>query len=455
MKSCLLFVKFTFLGLTSECEASLYAELSINKIPNIKSLSLDANTIVNIESNKKQFYKFYVSEDVDHVLLRVEILTPCKNCENIIIYLQTCSVPNESSYQEKLQLPGKAEIKNFLFWPEEENWHYLSINLSELTKNNKTVKDNAQVAIYLKYISGLQEDLYVNTTETKKVLFKTSVNKQMLVKKKALQYYNIPYKQYNLLRHSSIDNFIFEYDFRPNKNGTTPLLLNLTNSEMTVLKFIVHEVIDIGGTLSLGLAIKPEIKNGMRIKSSNFTVVACLHIGAKEIPVYPDQCVYNNVATKAALVLNSSSASKLDIAHIPYPDPGTYFMSIRTFYNENASSCVPCNCFDDCEVLYEECVMECEHNCSTSECTSCMENCQHKIVGYKECEGCNCDGSCLKPENGTTTRNSSVIFSISSYPCIAGKCGARGKCAHYVTGGFIFSSCHCSGGYRGNYLHIY
>lgn len=433
--------------MTSECEASLYAELSVNKIPNIKTLSLNANTIINIETNKKEFYKFYVPEDVDHVLLRVEIITPCKNCEDIIVYLQTCSVPHENSYQEKLQLSGKQEIKNYLwFWPEEENWHYLTINFSEVTKNNKTLKDNAQVSIYMKYISGLQEELYVNNTETKKVLFKTSVNKQMLVKKKALQY-NIPYKQYNLMRLSSIDNFVFEYDFRPNKNGSTPLLLNLTNSEMTVLKFTVHEVIDIGGTLSLGLAIKPEGKSS---KLANFTVVACLRVGAKEIPVYPDQCVYNNVATKAALVSNSSSAGRLEIAHIPYPDPGTYFMSIRAFYNENTTSCVPCNCSDDCELLYDKCVMNCENNCtSNSDCVSCMENCEDEVVGIEKCKECNCDGNCLKPENGTKARNSSVIFTISSYPCIAGKCGARGKCAHYVTGGFIFSSCQCSGGYRG------
>lgn len=45
--------------------------------------------------------------------------------------------------------------------------------------------------------------------------------------------------------------------------------------------------------------------------------------------------------------------------------------------------------------------------------------------------------------------NTSVVFSISSSPCVAGRCGRFGRCYHYMSGGFVFSTCVCMKGYRG------
>jgi len=45
--------------------------------------------------------------------------------------------------------------------------------------------------------------------------------------------------------------------------------------------------------------------------------------------------------------------------------------------------------------------------------------------------------------------NTSVVFSVSSSPCVAGRCGRFGRCYHYMSGGFVFSTCVCSKGYRG------
>lgn len=45
--------------------------------------------------------------------------------------------------------------------------------------------------------------------------------------------------------------------------------------------------------------------------------------------------------------------------------------------------------------------------------------------------------------------NASAVFTLSSSPCLAGRCGRYGRCYHYMSGGFVFSSCLCSKGYRG------
>lgn len=45
--------------------------------------------------------------------------------------------------------------------------------------------------------------------------------------------------------------------------------------------------------------------------------------------------------------------------------------------------------------------------------------------------------------------NASAVFTISSSPCVAGRCGRYGRCYHYMSGGFVFSTCLCMKGYRG------
>lgn len=88
--------------------------------------------------------------------------------------------------------------------------------------------------------------------------------------------------------------------------------------------------------------------------------------------------------------------------HIPYPEPGIWHLSLKAFSFEK-----PCHCLE---------------NCKTSACNDCP---------------------CMKE---TSER---VEISIGSSPCVEGRCSSNGRCVHYMSGGFVFSACHCSGGYRG------
>lgn len=93
--------------------------------------------------------------------------------------------------------------------------------------------------------------------------------------------------------------------------------------------------------------------------------------------------------------------------HVPYPDPGTWYLSMQAFNILKINS----------------------NNCS------CLQDCQ-----LTSCQSCNC----LKQSE---TR---VETSISSSPCIEGSCSSNGHCHHHPnSGGFVITSCHCTGGYRG------
>lgn len=92
--------------------------------------------------------------------------------------------------------------------------------------------------------------------------------------------------------------------------------------------------------------------------------------------------------------------------HVPYPEPGNWHLTLKAFCLTGES----CDCAENCALNV---------SCAPQEC-SCMIDCP-----------------------------ATVETSISSSPCIDDRCNSHGRCVHYMSGGFVFSACHCSGGYRG------
>lgn len=254
-------------------------------------------------------------------------------------------------------------------------------------------------------------------------------------------------KEYDLMRISSASNFVFEYDLPPYKNGSSPILLNVTNAEMSVLKFKIYDIIDIGGTLTLGFAIKPDIDT-KKEASPNVTIIACINKDTQLIPTLPDQCTYtySTANESAPVILNSTESETLHLVHVPFPDPGIWFITLRAFYED----CLTCKCMAECQKLYDICLLDCELSCNET-CDNCIEKCKTKALVSKDCSSCDCDGKCSRKKD-EESRNTSLIFTVGSNACIEGQCGSHGKCNNYIVGGFIYSSCHCFGGYRGKYI---
>lgn len=423
---------FIISGLSSECEANLYSELYI--IPN-KDITIIPKVVnITLHQKKPRVYKFFVPENIDHIIITFKI-KPCPLCGDIYTSVQENKIPNNEDYLEKVTIKGNSDsIVNLQIWPFENKWHYLSIRYVDM--DNTSIVNKTNIAINMTFITSLTLN---KKNETDLLYFKTSISKILTTKNKPLTHI-VPYKQYEMMRISSAENFIFEYDFAPYANGSSPIVLNVTNKEMSVLKFDIYDVIDIGGTLSLGFAIKPEI-SPEKVESPNITVVICIRRDVIEVPNYSKECYYNGFQNKAPVVLNNTVGGSLHLIHIPFPDAGTWYITLKAFYDD----CLSCKCPDNCQKIFNSFVQDCELSCVNC---SCVEKGKSYILDSKDCSMCTCDGGCFRKEN-EDMKNTSVIFSISSHPCIAGRCGKHGKCNHYIAGGFIYSACECSGGYRG------
>lgn len=115
-------------------------------------------------------------------------------------------------------------------------------------------------------------------------------------------------------------------------------------------------------------------------------------------------------------------------------------------------SCETCNCSEECDTRYHSCLNDCEHNCSEETiCHECTTYCRTTLLLTTECAGCNCTGTC---QSEILESNSSVVFDVSSYPCLTGRCGSNGKCMFMVSGGVVYSTCVCSNNYRGKFKFI-
>ncbi|XP_011504148.1 PREDICTED: transmembrane protein 8B-like [Ceratosolen solmsi marchali] len=202
-----------------------------------------------------------------------------------------------------------------------------------------------------------------------------------------------------LLRKTLPDFFLFDYEHLV-ENSSKAVPMNLTTSALSILRFKVGAVYDTGGTLSLGLRIADDEKN----QSDKIIVVGCVSLGYAILINAEGRCQGIKGSTRLADILVTNRSSPVFV-HVPYPEPGFWHLSLRAY------------CFG-------------EGNCD------CFERCSQNLT---DCEKCSCVQPC----------EVRVESSVASSPCIEGGCGSHGRCVHYMSGGFVFSACHCIGGYRG------
>lgn len=234
---------------------------------------------------------------------------------------------------------------------------------------------------------------------------------------------------------------------------------------------------------------------GEDTKRSNQTVIVCMRLNEPGVPTWPDKCAYGRHSFAANSVINNTDAETgTSVVHVPFPETGTWYItlglfchgdnvesnvdrtarttiidSVKSFIRHNAETLKSfeqtCSCavdlnlnfYRDC-LLDEKCLVqmnetetlklkEClmDVKCTASEHTKLSRafDIHHKrateqSVNGKTLLGCT-DGSC----------NTSVVFTLSSNPCVTGRCGRNGRCYHYMSGGFVFSTCLCLKFYRG------
>ncbi|XP_034112878.1 uncharacterized protein LOC117573659 [Drosophila albomicans] len=318
---------------------------------------------------------------------------------------------------------------------------------------------------------------------------------------------------YSLLRQSYREFFMFDFDLQPDANGTVPALLNLTAQSAAGFAFELGDVYDIGGTLTFAVSMKHELRFSNDLKAPPSTtlppserggilaeklvsdldestlilthdqlhrvnqsmqIIVCMHLGEPGVPTWPDKCRYGQRLMHASSIINSTDL--MGLIHVPFPESGLWYVtmglychgaetarvtiidSVKEFVRQHASLLrdmrAPCSCAGNARA-YERCVR-------SSDCLARMN--ETETLKVKECM---MDSKCT-PDFVEMTRlfeihhkaateqhfaldncNTSVVFSISSSPCVAGRCGRFGRCYHYMSGGFVFSTCVCMKGYRG------
>lgn len=230
-------------------------------------------------------------------------------------------------------------------------------------------------------------------------------------------------------------------------------------------------------------------------KRSNQTVIICMRLNEPGIPTWPDKCAYGRQSFAANSVINNTDGETgTGVVHVPFPETGTWYVtlglfchgdsvetavdrtarttiidSVKSFIRHNAQTLksfqAPCSCavdlnlnhYRDCLVnekclnqmnetetlKIKECLMDIKCTAAEHSKLSRAFDIHHKrateqSVNGRTLVGC-ADGSC----------NTSVVFTLSSNPCVTGRCGRNGRCYHYMSGGFVFSTCLCLKFYRG------
>ncbi|XP_055586866.1 uncharacterized protein LOC129739410 [Uranotaenia lowii] len=212
---------------------------------------------------------------------------------------------------------------------------------------------------------------------------------------------------------------------------------------------------------------------------SNQTVIVCMRLGEPGVPTWPDKCVYGRHTFPAAITINNTdSDTSTGLVHVPFPEAGKWYVTLGIFCHgaETAARVTIIDSVKEFIKKYREILSDIKQPCSCSESAKYYLDClgndtclasinETETLKIKECI---MDAKCTEQSeemarkfeihhkyateqsvSSDSTCNGSIVFTISSSPCVAGRCGRFGRCYHYMSGGFVFSTCLCLRNYRG------
>lgn len=412
--------------------------LFVKYIANVKELASDSESTISLKVNTENVFKFFVSENINSVVFNFNNVLFCKSCTKMISRIRPNAIATIENNSKTIEIiPNLTEYKDSM-WVAEEVWYYISFMF---VANNLNSNDTGKFNLDINYISNRMDS--PNSTLYKKAKYKST----MLLKSSS----SLVYKQYDLIRDGNTESFLFSYELEILDPDSPLLFLNMSSTDFTALKFKLYDTIDVGGTLQLIVAFKPRItriKGYKRLESepANHVILAC--IGNKIlVPTWPSSCVHNDGVITAPIILNNTKSNNSML--IPYPESGTWFVTMKLF----CGNCKKCFCPEKCKKEITACTESCGFSCKSSEeCKRCSNDCEQKIVKSMEnCTKCDCDSSCKRNSDEC---NTSVLFDVSSTPCMRGKCGPNGHCVYMVAEGFVYSSCVCMNNYRGKCVYF-
>lgn len=391
-----LFIVF-FTGLVANCQTILYTDLQVKKeefielIDCYNGLTIDYSLIPG-------YFKCMSIDSVQPISFNITVVNTRSDNKEVSLKVQSLSLPTDENYLINCAFDPRANnIQTITFTPYPSSWHYIHVDHIE---NSSSVSDCES------YHLREEEDI-----DNSSVL--------------------------DLMRDDKGRFFTFDYGLPTADLQDTTSLINVTSGEIKSLRFQVNQFLDIGGSLAIEASLlmslkyymgyKREFKKGALLAFTEdnqfFKAVICLDNGHTSIPLDTGHCKYNDRVKPALFVLNSTDSESIyDKVIIPYPDSGTWYVTLRVFCD---SVVCPCRTSHNGTKYY---VDPNDLDDEEEEDTAASWN---------------------QTRQGTSDCNATVVLSISSTSCVAGRCSNHGNCLLNTFGGLVMSFCSCTSGFGG------
>ncbi|KAL3288490.1 hypothetical protein HHI36_002932 [Cryptolaemus montrouzieri] len=432
--------KMKALCLSEHCTGFINIHTFISKPEQLRLLTENYSYQIQSRRNGSYYYQFSTTPNIKEVILKIEKLEGADNL-NITLRLNYESLPSVTKYVESKTISRSDSELEIPYWLNKDGRYFLELHFD---KNNEL---ETSVGFSLNAVS-------LDQTFRRKNLRASLSNKlnPRLFKSAAIDYYQDkttgtiePYTTYKLIKESGSESFLYTFNINHEQENEfmVPIPLNLTEENFSVLKFEIEDIIDTGGTFEFSINFRPQTDSDGRVKffpeSVDQIIVGCLSQDVYEIPSLPRHCSRNGIRNIAPIIINNTVDNSTVL--LPFPESGTWYASLKLF----CRPCSKCKCYRECSQLLQNCISRC--SCDTvNSCSKCSMRCKADVEKQDKCRNCNCDENC---EISTGSCNSTVMFDLSSFPCVMGKCGPNGKCQFMVADGYIFSACSCRNKYRG------
>ncbi|XP_041360324.1 post-GPI attachment to proteins factor 6-like isoform X2 [Gigantopelta aegis] len=364
-------------GFSKQCAYALTVVAVNQVVDEVWDLAIEDSQTVYLGTNTERLFRFQVPDDVVtydftvdkcvvHTVNKTTVLSPCP----LYLTLSEGSLQSEGSYHLNCSEHNITTCHLEVGSPPIGKWSFLKLvrdlhveNLQEFSFRIKFTSyecDKPELLTHIEFNNSTHLNLTAYTSNTH--------NTAACIIASALGKFTFE----SILFTSA---FLFHnFDLRPSPENElfVPDEFTMTTS------FRIMNAEDTGGTLELGLTF---LDVGM---FQGTAVWMCLMKDRIPYKAFLKTC------TNGVLLKVNSSDNQTDVAYIPYPEAGVWYIAFKSV------------CFNP------------KH----------IEN----------VENCN--------------KTPAVRFSVTLAPCFR-KCGSYGKCSQFISGIYVFTTCECYAGWRG------
>ncbi|KOB71277.1 Uncharacterized protein OBRU01_08413, partial [Operophtera brumata] len=308
-------------GLVAVCQTILYTDLQVRKANEIEVIDCYRGVTVDY-TEIPAYFKCITIDSVERISFNLTIVNASTIQNEVSFKVQALSLPTEENYLINCAFdPRINTVQTIVFAPHPNAWHY--IHLDHVKGNASAIADCESY-----YPKAVEQEIDNHTV-------------------------------LDFMRDDKGRFFTFDYGLPTTDLQDVTSLINITSGETKSLRFKVNQFLDTGGSIAIEASLLMSIKYFMGYKrqyksgsllaftedNQFFKAVICMDIGHASLPLANGRCRYNDKEKPALFVLNSTDSESIyDKVVIPFPESGTWYLSLRLFCD---SVVCPCRTSDD------------------------------------------------------------------------------------------------------------